>query len=478
MKYVFRKYNFIIFLLLFLLGCATNEKEEEKPIVIEKIELFPSINRTPRMNFFQTDIEIVAKMSADNLNQDIFYEWFIEEIKLDIQSNLDNIYKEKDKIKYKENIKDLSNDTAEDSTNDKESREILEKISSLQKEKKKINYYLYTSKNPLNCMISIFEPGYYKITLRATNTKEVKEKSLILKVGEPELPELFLKLNIPDINTYFDNSNDNDNTNDKNISKLKGKIFVKFESLFDKENKKDFIKIEGENFINGWYNTKIKVNPFYSFKITAGTHIVEGDDNILYIASLNKIALPAGYDNIYFDFLDKKANSVLTSPITLKNFDKNNIFTIYKKGTKKWKEGDIFLTYLMWGFNNEKKEEFIIFENMLNEANKSITTYLDNKFLVKVYIGSIGIRSRNNDFFIFFSPDGLDTDEFDTKKTRDFPGLPFGYLIGKLGENGKEFPVGSGYSYLSPNNIPIFYLDQFGKYAELKENGKNSTINK
>ena len=465
MKY-FKNIFFLIILLSIFLSCATNEKEEEKPIVIERIDLLPSVNRSPKFSNFQIDVELVAKISSDNLNQDIIYEWFIDEIKLDIQSNLNESQKAKDDTDISDNKsdrKDLSNDLSDDSFS------LIKKSTNLEKKKNIVNYYLYTSNNPLNCMLSIFKPGYYKVTLRASNTKEVKEKSVIVKAGAPDLPELLLKLNVPDV-YYADNSND----------KIKGKIFLRFESFFQTMEgvKKDFIKIEAKDLQNGWYNTNIKVNTFYSFKITAGTHIVEGDDNILYITSLGKTQLPAGYDSIYFDFLDKKGNIVTNSPIILKNFDKSNLLTIYRKGAKKWKEGDLFLSYLMWGINSEKKEEeFIISENVLNEDNKIITTYLDNKFLVKIYIGSIGIRSKSNDFFVFFSPDGLDSNEFDTKKERDLPGLPFGFLIGKLGENGKVFPIGSGYTYLYSNSIPIFYLDQSGRYVELKEKSSNNKEN-
>ncbi len=452
---------FIFLLFLFiLLSCSTNEKEEEKPIVIEKIELLPSLNRTPKVSFFQTDIELVGRMALENLNQDIFYEWEIEEIKIDIQSNLNSDNSEK-KIKKDNKALDATGDN-KDLSSDKldEEEGIIKKVSNLEKENKEISYYLYTSNNPLNCMLSIFKPGYYKISLRAMNTKEIKEKSVILKAGDPLLPELFLKLNIP-----IPNKN-NDNSTDKN-NNIKGKIYIQLQDQLQKNEK--IIKIEGKDFIDGWYNTKIRINPFYSFKITAGTHIVEGDDNVLYLASLGKLSLPVGYDNIYFDFIDKKMNNITTSPIVLKNFQKNNLLTIYKKGTKKWKEGDIYLTYLIWGLNNEKKEEFLFYENVLNETNKTISTYLDNKFLVKVYIGSIGVKAKNNNFFLFFSPEGLEVDDIDTKKEREIPGLPFGYLIGKLGEEGRVFPVGSSYTYLYSNNIPMFQLDQFGKYSQVKE---------
>lgn len=471
--------NIILLLISFIifLSCSTNEKEEEKPIVIENIELLPSLNRTPKVNYFQTDVELMAKMSADNLNQDIFYEWEIEEIKIDIQSNLTslNLNQDKNKLNNKKiikddtlnstsNIKDLSSEEQKYNKIKNEKENDLPNISDivLQKEDKNPNYYLYLSNNPLNCMLSIFKAGYYKITLRAMNTKEIKEKSIILKVGETLVPELFLKLNIPPLKQNIDNSND------QNKEFIKGKIYIQIQDDFEQNEK--IVKIEGKNFINGWYNTHIKINPFYSFIITAGTHVVKDEDNTLYILSLGKSKLPVGYDSIYFDFLDKKMNTITTSPIVLKNFQKNSLLSIYKKGTKKWEEGDIYLTYLIWGLNSENKEEFLFYEKVLNEKDKSINTYLDNKFLVKIYIGSIGVISKNNNFFIFFSPEGLSTDELDTKKEREISGLPFGYLLGKLGEDGKIFPIGYTYTYLYSNNFPIFQLDEFGKYVEIKQN--------
>ena len=80
-------------------------------------------------------------------------------------------------------------------------------------------------------------------------------------------------------------------------------------------------------------------------------------------------------------------------------------------------------------------------------------------YLAKIFIGSMGHRVIPNNYYVYFGPEGLDSPELDPKNNRDFPTLPYGFLIGKLGKNGKPFPIGNRYSYSYSNKIDIYEQD-------------------
>ena len=237
-----------------------------------------------------------------------------------------------------------------------------------------------------------------------------------------------------------------------------------------KKLKDELIKvIEADNINYSWFDTEIEINPFKPFIIETGTHILE-DNKQFYLASLSKNSFLAGCDGIYYDYLDITSKEILISPIILKNISENVIIKIYRKGSFIWHSGDIYLSNLMWGYDDEGKSKFVSSNSILNKENSVVSSYLNNKFLVKLFVGSVGHKVMNNDYFVYFSTDGLDTDELDTKKRRAFSGLPYGHLLGRLGTDGKVFPIGTKFNYLNSNIIPIYEKSEYGDYKQFDIN--------
>ncbi|HPK62143.1 MAG TPA: hypothetical protein PK426_06810, partial [Spirochaetota bacterium] len=83
---------FFIFI-IFLLGCSTNEDDKEAPLEIKDISINEVIDRVPKAGKYQVDVELFAQLNEKNVEQDIFYEWFVESIELDIRdlTSIENI---------------------------------------------------------------------------------------------------------------------------------------------------------------------------------------------------------------------------------------------------------------------------------------------------------------------------------------------------------------------------------------------------
>ncbi|HNZ27619.1 MAG TPA: hypothetical protein PLG34_07250 [Spirochaetota bacterium] len=412
---------FFIFI-IFLLGCSTNEDDKEAPLEIKDISINEVIDRVPKAGKYQVDVELFAQLNEKNVEQDIFYEWFVESIELDIRdlTSIENIA-----------VKDRPATT-------------IKKIESK-------NYFLEVGKNPLNVLLSVYKPGYYKISLVATNLEETTEKSILLKIGEPEIPHLFLKFNIP-------------NAKDLSADNFKGEFFIQVVNDNKIAKNAKITPIKARDVNSGWFDTSIDINPLLSFGINAGTHLVKDEESIN-LCSLGRNGMPTGYDGLKYDISDVLGKEVFISPILLKNIENNSIFKIYKSGNKTWSAGVIYLSLLMWGYDKKGKDEFTFIENSVTAQNKEITNFLSNKFLAKAFVGSIGHKAPLNDYYIYFSPEGLDSEELDANKKREFSSLPYGCLIGKLGENGTSFPIGSKYVYTETSELPIYEKNELNSYT-------------
>ena len=403
---------FIIIIFFLSFSCSTDTKKNDEPIEIKSIQIEQSHNRMPKESDFQVDLELHGIVNEENLKRDIQYKWLIEYVKLDIKSF------------------DTSND--------------------LTVNYRDINYYIDIDKNPLNAILSVYKEGYYKITLSASNINETKLFSIIVKIGDPELPNLFVKLNIPKINKA-----------DKND--FRGRFFLGFNNG-NNVSQIDITELPSSSMMDEWYKTGIKINPFESFHLEAGTHII--DAKPVYICSLNKTGIPREIDGLLYDFQNIKEKQIKTSPLILKDLDTNTILSIYKTGKEKWSRGEIMLSYLTWGYDENKNDQFLYFENKLNNTNKIATTYINTKYLIKIFIGSVGVRLFDYDYFVYFGPEGIDSEEFDVNKEREIPGLPYGYLIGKLGKDGTPFPIGNSYDYINSNNLKIYYKNTKDTFVE------------
>lgn len=405
---------FIIYLIfiLFLVSCTADKVEENLKIKIQKIVFNEVQNRAPKENEFQFEFELFGIVADENLKQDIQYKWIVEYLNLEIFNNNHFIY---------------NNDNSSDIYNTN--------LNS------KSNYFIDVSNNPLNALLSVYKSGYYKITLQASNVKEIEEYSIILKVGEPVFPELFIKFNIP--------------RNDKFISDdFKGNLF-----LTARNNEKiSDIKLEARDIKDKWFSTGIRLNPFYFINIKSGSHKLDNKNYDL--TSLIFDNNPSDYINYT---VNKKDFPVTTMPIVLNNINQETNITIKKSGNIKWIEGEIFVGFLKWTLNDQE-DEFNYFERILNKENQMISTKLNGEYLVKIFIGSIGHRVNPNNYFIYFGPEGTNIEELDPKNQREINSLPYGYLIGKLSSSEKIFPIGKEFYYSYDSNINIYIKDKYFNY--------------
>jgi len=408
----------LIIILFFSFSCSSEgTNNEAKPINIKNISLTYVEDRAPRESDFQVEIELAGILGEENINQDIDFSWQIEYLDLDIN---------------KENINSNPDNTSD--------MQFFNNYLAGY-------YFLEVSKNPINSLLSIYKPGYYKVTFTASNAKETKDKTVILKIGDIEIPELFVKINIPKYNY----SNETD---------YKGKFYLNIENNKNYSIDSDkIIGIKAKDIMDDWYGTGYCINPYLSFNITAGTHLIDTEPAIL--SSVGNESLEE-FDIITYSY--KNNEDTVTAPIILKNINNTGAVSINKKGSKPWKDGNLYVSYLSW-LNIDNKDQFNYSENIINKDNKHISYNLDNTYLAKIFIGSLGHRVLPNNYFVYFGPDGIDSQELDPKNKRDLPYMPYGYLIGKLGKNGKTFAIGSRYSYSYSNKIEIYSLDNSNNFV-------------
>ena len=216
-KSVFKLFLYVFFIIT-LFNCSTVE-EDEPPILIEDLKVSKVENKVPRDNYYQCDLELTAVMGEKNREQDIEYKWLVEDMKMDIfLESDDNLERTTDLIlrNYKRDV-----------------------------------YFIDVSNNPLVSILSVYTPGYYKLTLIASNINETKYRTVVIKVGEPESRDLYFKLNIPS-QGFEDNI-------DLKSDIYKGKFYY---TLY---NRRDKIKLTDENIFEvnakdmsgDWYNTGV-----------------------------------------------------------------------------------------------------------------------------------------------------------------------------------------------------------------------------
>lgn len=419
-RFNFIKNIFIFSILALLIACSSETQTEDAPIDIKSLNANYVEDRAPKENDFQIEIELLGSVSDANLKQDIYYEWYVEYIKLDIDKNANPL----------ENIEQ------DDETND---------VKILVNNDKYLEgyYFLDVSKNALTAMVSIYVEGFYKVTLQASNENETKDYSIILKIGEPKLPHLFTKVNIPAIEKVKPED-------------FKGSFYLTLGT--EKNDNRKIHKLNANKMMDDWLDTDITIDPFKSFSFITGTHIIDNKSKT--ICSLSNCDLSSIDPSISYSINDYEPLPVTISPILLKDLTNSITISLEKSKNQIWSQGNIYLSYLLWGLNEEKKDEFTFFEELLNNENPKITTEIINKYLAQIFIGSFGHRMILNKYYIYFGPNGTDTDEIDPKNKRDYTGLPYGYLLGKLGPKGQVFPIGNEFSYDYQNDIKTYHLNE------------------
>ena len=222
-----------------------------------------------------------------------------------------------------------------------------------------------------------------------------------------------------------------------------GKFYLK-KFPKDQSNSSDFSELHAKEMRDDWYDTGIVVNPFEPFKIIAGTHIL--NDTSQNISSVINNKELYGYDSIGYQLNNEEMKYFSFSPLIIKGNNYKKIL-INKTGSTTWLKGNLYISFLMWKDDNTEYDKFIYLKREINQNNTKINTNLNGSYLTKVFIGSFGHKMPFNNYYLYFGPEGANLDELDPKNTREYPGLPYGFLLGKLGEEGTVFPISNEFVY-------------------------------
>ncbi len=398
---------YIIIIYLFI-NCSTPQHDEKKDVEVNDITINEVSNRTPVVNLNQVDLELLASVNEENFKQDIEYNWEVEYLKLDIES--DSSLYTSNNVQNKENS--LTNKYLE-------------------------GYYLLdvSKKNPLNALLSIYQEGFYRVTLKTSGSSNLKEYSVVVKIGEPPLPNLFVKVNIPKLDKL-------------NKSDYIGKFYFSINN--NELDDSEIHELNATEMQDKWFNTGLIINPFDSFNIVAGTHVL--NDNLKSIVSALNNKNFSEFDSITYSLDNSELENISLTPLIIKGNNHNN-FKIKKSGTKSWLKGDVYISLLTWKDDNSKYDKFIYSKKILNSFNTQFIANLKGVYLSKVFIGSFGHKVPYNNYYIYFGPEGTNLDELDPNNNREYPGLPYGYLLGRLGNDGKVFPISNNFKYETNKKI-------------------------
>lgn len=406
------RYIFLVFVFFILFSCSTAQKSEDT--ILEISSITPTIldsSKMPTESANQVNVELFGVVSDDTLlNKDVVYGWHVEKIPLDIQDTAAN-----------EN--DLSSDTP----------------SQVR------DYYMEVSKkDSLNAILSVYAPGYYKVTLKGATSLLDSEYAVILKIGSPEFPKLSIKMNIPVIQGAGEDD-------------FKGSVYLRYSGL------KNISVFDAAQMRDDWYTTDIRIDPFKSFSIRAGTHVVEDKEANKYIASLSSLEHLKG-PSLLYKVDNGKGQEILLSPVELDGLSNAKQFSVYKSDSYTW-TGGLTVSYLAWG-KGEDGEVFTFRESVVTNDNPVSNYPLGDAYQVKIFIGSFGHRVVPYDYFVYFSPEGSELDELNKRNAPEDRIYPYGYLLGKLGENGKVFSIGKYYSYSYLGSIPVYNLVDGGVFVK------------
>lgn len=407
-KFIIR--TILLFFLIFLIfSCAVEKDQENVSIKIKKISFKEVQNRVPKESDFQVDLEFNAIVSDETKLIPVQYQWNVEYLKLD--EMLDNSY--------------------------------FTNKNYFNQKTKSGYYFLEVSNNPLNALLSVYKEGFYKVTFVAYNTKETKEESLIFKVGSPDLPELNVKLNFPKLTKL---SKDD----------FKGKLYL---YIKNKENNYN-LTLNAGDIAKTWYNTGIKIDPFSLIEIKSATHFLTNGNTLIPVF----LSFNSNDENYLSILLNDKKMEKITLPLTYSTSNESFIIKMKKEGNLKWEEGNIFLSLFVW--SNEKNQldsNMYYEEKILNSKVDLISFSIPPKSYSKIFIGSLGHKLPGSNYWIYFTPEGLISQEFQNSE-RDVSTLPYGYLIGSLGDSSSIFGIGSSFYYVFPSYTPVYEKDKYGNY--------------
>jgi hypothetical protein len=401
----------------FILSCAAEEEKNGDSFGVESITPYFVDSNGDEMRF-----EFQANLIEDSYIQELSQSWEIEKISLE--------------------------NYPFHSMNSNKKNQILENSIN--------NDFVYETKNDEDGKISalFYKPGYYKVSYSITDYAVTQKKDLILKVGNVEFPELYLSLNIP--------------PEEKDVSNDYIGSFEIFAGNIDVTA--DYIDIKLAEMKSSWYNSKIKINTTKQFEIKSGISFsIENkeDDTVIkkFVAFSDFIQIQ-GKDT--YEYFNNKEIDITNYPIEVsikKHLINDNDDILYSTKNPFYfsilnffddVEGKSFFESLYGTFDLDK------FPYKFEKANKNIISS-------NLFIGTSGIYFRKSKYTVCFSSDGIISEVVDSDKKRPFPTYPYGYLLGRLGQNGKVFPVGK-YFLSDLKKMDNFYIYDIEKKSLEKQN--------
>ena len=406
-----RKGIFLFFAcIIFILACSSEENKEKNDFGVKNI--------TPYFSGIDTEsneiiFEFQANLNDKTYSQDFFQSWEMEKISL-----------EKYEFYSSQNM-------------DEDLRVLENKLID--------SYFIPESQNDVLSKISavFYKPGYYKISYSITDYVDIQKKDLILKIGDVDIPELYFLLNVP--------ACDEDVSDD-----YMGHFEISANNI---DMTADYIDIKLADFKKSWYNSKIKIDSLKQFVINSGIHVdTKNEKGELvskeFMGISDFIQIQSKDLSVFFN---NEEINLTNSPIEvsikkqLPVFNTENIFYSTKNS--------IYFSILKFF---EKAEGKPLFESSYDTFDLRQFPYKfekNGKNIVSssLFVGTAGIRFEKSNYTVCFSSDGIVSEVVDADKKRPYPAYPYGYLFGRLGENGRVFPVGK-YFLSELKKIDNFYV--------------------
>lgn len=400
--------------IVFILACSSEEDKERSDFGVKNITpYFSGID--PESN--EVKFEFQANLN-DKIHSEVFFQnWEIEKISLENYEF------------YSQNL-------------DKDLRKLENKLTDCD--------FIYESKNDdLSKNSAVFyKPGYYRISYSITDYVDTQKKDLILKIGDVDIPELYFLLNVP--------------TNDEDVS---DDYIGYFEiSANNIDVTADYIDIKLADLRKSWYNSKIKIDSMKQFVINSGIHVDTKNEKgeiiskeFMYISDF--IQLQGKDSSVFFNNEEINLTNYPIEVLMKKRSFASNMENVFYS-TK----NSIYFSLLKFF---EEAEGKCFFESSYDTFDLQRFPYKfekNGKNIVSssLFVGTAGIHFRKSNYTVCFSSDGIISEVVDSDKKRPYPAYPYGYLFGRLGKNGRVFPVGK-YFLSELKKIDNFYVYDIAK---------------
>lgn len=415
-----RTFLFFIFIMfMFMFACASEEEKTSNDFGVRDITpYFTGGNEDSCEMRFEFQANLTDKTYALDFSQN----WEIEKISLE---------------NYNFYSGTLNNKTVEKNDN---------KIIN--------NDFIYENKNDDLSRISaiFYKKGYYKVKYFITDYINTQEKELILKIGDVDIPDLYLSLNIPAIER--DVSND-----------YVGHFEISAGNI---DATPDYVDIELKELKKPWFNSKIKIDSLKQFAINSGVSfdIKNKKDEVLsnnFIVFSDFIEIQKKGEDFFFtneeiDITNKQIE------ISIKNYVYEEERFFYEM------KNPLYFSIL----NFEEKDGKSFFRSLYDtfDISRSPCKFqkMDkNVISSSLFVGTAGVYFKKSDYTVCFSTDGVVSEIVDVDKKRPYPTYPYGYLFGRLGENGCVFPIGKYFLSDSKKMTDFYIYDAVNNSLEKQE---------